>query len=88
MSPSHDFHHGVTALHEAAEGGFVETVQVLLSLGAVVDKQVYSDPTLVPLFPWGTCCHGTMYPQVPLVHIRCWILVSMCVLYTCPTHLR
>ncbi len=81
MSPSHDFHHGVTALHEAAEGGFVETVQVLLSLGAVVDKQVYSDTNLVPLFP------DTMYPQVPLMHIRCWILVSMCVLYTCPTHL-
>ncbi len=41
ISPSQVFQHGITALHEACEGGYVEAVQVLLSLGAAVDKQVH-----------------------------------------------
>ena len=41
VSPSHEFAHGVTALHEACEGGYVETVSVLLALGADVNKQVH-----------------------------------------------
>ena len=40
ISPSHEFQHGVTALHEACEGGRTEAVQTLVDLGADVNKQV------------------------------------------------
>ena len=40
ISPSHEFQHGVTALHEACEGGHTEAVQMLVDLGADVNKQV------------------------------------------------
>ena len=43
ISPSHEFQHGVTALHEACEGGHVEAMQVLVSLGADVNAQVSED---------------------------------------------
>ena len=41
ISPSHEFQHGVTALHEACEGGHVEAAQLLIDLGADVNKQVH-----------------------------------------------
>ena len=41
MSPSHEFPHGITALHEACEGGHEEAVEVLIALGADVNKQVH-----------------------------------------------
>ena len=41
ISPSHEFQHGITALHEVSEGGHDEAVKVLLSLGADVNKQVH-----------------------------------------------
>ena len=40
VSPSHEFQQGVTALHEACEGGFEECVSILIELGAEVNKQV------------------------------------------------
>ena len=40
FSPSHEFQQGVTALHEACEGGHEECVAVLIELGAEVNKQV------------------------------------------------
>lgn len=40
ISPSHEFQHGITALHEACEGGHVQASQLLLDLGADVNKQV------------------------------------------------
>ena len=40
ISPSHEFQHGVTALHEACEGGHIEATQLLIDLGADVNKQV------------------------------------------------
>ena len=42
VSPSHEFPRGITALHEACEGGHEEAVKVLIDLGADVNKQVYS----------------------------------------------
>lgn len=42
ISPSHEFQHGVTALHEACEGGHVEAAQCLIDLGADVNKQVHN----------------------------------------------
>ena len=39
-SASHEFQEGVTALHEACEGGFEDCVSVLIALGADVNKQV------------------------------------------------
>ena len=41
FSPSHEFQQGVTALHEACEGGHEECVSVLIELGAEVNKQVF-----------------------------------------------
>ena len=41
VSPSHEFPHGITALHEACEGGHEEAVEVLIALGADVNKQVH-----------------------------------------------
>ena len=38
--PSHQFQQGVTALHEACEGGHCECVVLLIELGAVVNMQV------------------------------------------------
>ena len=38
--PSHEFQQGVTALHEACEGGHEQCVTVLIELGADVNKQV------------------------------------------------
>ena len=38
--PSHEFQQGVTALHEACEAGHTECVEVLVELGANVNKQV------------------------------------------------
>lgn len=40
ISPSLEFQHGITALHEACEGGHVEATQLLIDLGADVSKQV------------------------------------------------
>ena len=40
ISASHEFQHGVTALHEACESGHVEATQLLIDLGADVNKQV------------------------------------------------
>ena len=40
FSPSHEFQQGVTALHEACEGGHEQCVAVLIELGAVVNQQV------------------------------------------------
>ena len=40
FSPSHEFQQGVTALHEACEGGHEQCVTVLIELGAEVNKQV------------------------------------------------
>lgn len=40
FSPSHEFQQGVTALHEACEGGHTESVEALIELGADVYKQV------------------------------------------------
>ena len=40
ISPSHEFQHGVTALHEACEGGHTEAVQTLVDLGAGINQQV------------------------------------------------
>ena len=37
---SHEFLHGVTALHEACEGGHIDATQLLVDLGADVNKQV------------------------------------------------
>ena len=42
FSPSHEFQQGVTALHEACEGGHEECVNVLIELGAETNKQVCS----------------------------------------------
>ena len=42
FSPSHQFQQGVTALHEACEGGHEHCVAVLIELGAEVNKQVSS----------------------------------------------
>ena len=41
LSPSHEFQQGVTALHEACEGGHEECVAVLINLGADINKQVH-----------------------------------------------
>ena len=38
--PSHEFQQGITALHEACEGGHEQSVTVLIELGADVNKQV------------------------------------------------
>ena len=38
---SHEFQHGVTALHEACEGGHIDATQLLVDLGADVNKQVF-----------------------------------------------
>ena len=43
FSPSHEFQQGVTALHEACEGGHEECVEILIELGAEVNKQVSSN---------------------------------------------
>lgn len=40
ISPSHEFQHGVTALHEACESGHINATQMLIDLGADVNKQV------------------------------------------------
>jgi ankyrin repeat protein len=40
FSPSHEFQQGVTALHEACEGGHEQCVAVLIELGAEVNQQV------------------------------------------------
>ena len=40
FSPSQQFQQGVTALHEACEGGHSECVVLLIDLGAEVNKQV------------------------------------------------
>lgn len=40
FSPSHEFQQGVTALHEACEGGHTECVEALIELDADVNKQV------------------------------------------------
>lgn len=40
FSPSHEFQQGVTALHEACEGGHMESVETLIELDADVNKQV------------------------------------------------
>lgn len=42
FSPSHEFQQGVTALHEACEGGHKDCVDILIELGAEVNKQVKS----------------------------------------------
>ena len=43
ISPSHEFPRGITALHEACERGHVEATQLLVDLGADVNKQVSQD---------------------------------------------
>lgn len=40
VSPSFEFQHGITALHEACEGGHIEATQLLIDHGADVNKQV------------------------------------------------
>ena len=40
FSPSHDFHLGVTAIHEACNCRHVEVARLLIELGADVNKQV------------------------------------------------
>ena len=40
ISPSHEFSHGITPLHEACEGGHVKATELLIELGADVNKQV------------------------------------------------
>jgi ankyrin repeat protein len=40
VSPSHELSHGITPLHEACEGGHVKTTELLIELGADVNKQV------------------------------------------------
>ena len=41
ISPSHEFSHGITPLHEACDGGHVEATKLLIELGADVNKQVF-----------------------------------------------
>lgn len=40
VSPSHEFSHGITPLHEACEGGHIKATELLIELGADVNKQV------------------------------------------------
>lgn len=41
ISPSHEFKHGLTALHEACDVGRLSTVKMLIDLKANVNKQVH-----------------------------------------------
>ena len=51
ISPSHEFQHGVTALHEACEGGHIEAAQLLIDLGADVNKQVHVFSNIISMQP-------------------------------------
>lgn len=53
VSPSHEFSHGITPLHEACEGGHVKSTELLIELGADVNKQVTG--TLYSQYSTYTC---------------------------------
>ena len=50
VSPSHEFKHGLTALHESCDAGHLPATNLLVDLGADVNKQVMYN--MVPAVPY------------------------------------